>query len=103
MQVDTCEGLAADHHYRSNAQSEGSAQSSRVRRVSREFCGLNTDLPCEPASSIFVRADSTKITLWKALIVGEHPQTPCCGTAAGCPCALRVLQLEATRSASSTS
>ena len=77
MQVDTCEGLASDHHYRSNAQGEGSAQNSRVKRVSREFCGLNTDLPCEPASSIFVRADSTKITLWKALIVGECLPASC--------------------------
>ena len=83
-QVEEYEGIGADHHYRAQAQTDGAPQQARVRRCVREFCSLTTDLPCEAASSIFVRADARNLCLWKALIVGAPPAgalspASCCG------------------------
>ena len=71
-QVDEVEGLAKDHNNRQQVRGEGSQQRARTMRCMREFCSLASDLPCNPCSSVFVRADQGTITLWRALITGER-------------------------------
>ena len=52
----------------------GSAQ-SRLLRISKEIAGLVSSLPLHSASSIFVRADESRLDVMKALLTGP-PGTP---------------------------
>ena len=66
------EGLGEDHNNWQQVRAEGSQQRARTMRCMREFCSLGSDLPCNPCSSVFVRADQRNITLWRALITGAQ-------------------------------
>ena len=72
-QLGFLEGIADDHKYKSKARTEGATPRSRTVRLGKEIAGLNSDLPLNPTSSVFVRVDEQNVTLWRALITGERP------------------------------
>ena len=64
-------GIAANHAYQATATQEATAASrQRARRVASELASLESDLPVNASSSVFVCADEQQTVLWKALITG---------------------------------
>ncbi|MEW5308758.1 MAG: hypothetical protein WDW38_000692 [Sanguina aurantia] len=77
--VDYVEGVAgATHHYRTNCTAEAVCPKARTVRVAKEMSGLPQLLPISASSSVFVRVDEAKATVWRALIVGPE-DTPYSG------------------------
>ena len=70
-QLGFLEGIADDHKYRDSANREGARPRPRTVRLGKEIAGLNSDLPLNPTSSVFVRVDEQNVTVWRALITGE--------------------------------
>ncbi|CAD7703570.1 unnamed protein product [Ostreobium quekettii] len=78
IQLDFVEGLEGYNAYGPDSQRELSFPKERVVRLSRELSGLRSLLPCTASSSVFVRVDEQKLTLWQAIITGPE-DTPYSG------------------------
>lgn len=64
-------GIAINHLYKAEASMEPTVASRhRARRVASELASLESDLPINASSSVFVCADEQQTVLWKALITG---------------------------------
>lgn len=61
-----------------DSSAEGSFPKDRLVRLGREIAGLSSLLPLNPSSSVFVRIDEEKQTLWTAMIIGPE-DTPYSG------------------------
>jgi baculoviral IAP repeat-containing protein 6 len=73
-------GVAAAHRFAPDASREPTAPgAARARRVARELASLESDLPINTSSSVFVVADEANSTLWKALITGPADTPYACG------------------------
>jgi baculoviral IAP repeat-containing protein 6 len=71
FKVSLVPGIATNHVYQSNASKEPTAASrQRARRVASELASLESDLPINASSSVFVCADEQQTVLWKAMITG---------------------------------
>jgi ubiquitin-protein ligase len=70
---------AYKHHY-SNMISTGTAPSAKTIRLAQELADLSNALPCELTNSIFVRCDSQRMDVVKAIIMGSE-NTPYSGGA----------------------
>ena len=77
--LDTCPSLSGEHHYRADTKMAVPA-AAQQRRVAKECAGLAALLPCNPSSSVFVRAEEASTSLWRALITGPEG-TPYAGGA----------------------
>lgn len=80
LQVDFVSDISKDHAYANDLKKEAAFPKERVVRLGREISALNSLLPVNPSSSIFVRIDEQNLMLWKALIIGPE-ETP---YSAGC-------------------
>lgn len=69
-QVDMVTGLAANHLYKKQADSEAVAPRPRMVRVGKELASLMATLPLNHSSSVFVRVDEGNLVLWRAMITG---------------------------------
>jgi baculoviral IAP repeat-containing protein 6 len=67
----------------------GTSNARRTKRIMVEAPDLGTSLPLSLSSSIFVRVDSSRMHLWKALVTGPE-ETPY-----GCGCFVFDLHLPA--------
>lgn len=79
LQMDTWNGLSAGHLYEKSAAKESAHPRSRIHRVAKEVASLVADLPLSFSSSVFVRVDEQKATLWRALITGPEDTPYSCG------------------------
>ena len=76
--MDFDDDLCSRHQFQCDASKEASFPKDRLVRLGREIAGLGSLLPLDPSSSIFVRIDEQKQTLWTAMIVGPE-DTPYSG------------------------
>lgn len=77
-QVDFIPNLEKGHLFANDASRESSFSKERMVRLAREMAGLQSLLPVNHSSSILVRVDEQKFTLWRALIFGPE-DTPYSG------------------------
>ncbi|GMH42387.1 hypothetical protein BSKO_10306 [Bryopsis sp. KO-2023] len=77
-QVELVPNLENGHLFSSQASREASFPKERMVRLGRELAGLQSLLPVNHSSSILVRVDEQKLTLWRALIFGPE-DTPYSG------------------------
>ena len=76
--MDFLGGLQSLHAFTKEASAEQSCPRGRIVRLGREIAGLSSLLPLNPSSSVFVRIDDEKQTLWTAMIIGPE-DTPYSG------------------------
>lgn len=72
LQLGFVANLAKESKYAKSPSSEGAHPRQRMVRLGKEVASLNNDLPLNPSSSVFVRVDEQNMTLWQALITGQH-------------------------------
>jgi baculoviral IAP repeat-containing protein 6 len=64
-------GIAANHHYLQQSKDEPhQSTSKRAKKVAAHLVDLQSYLPINTSSSIFVVADEQQTILWKAIIIG---------------------------------
>lgn len=69
--MDTAD-IAHNHHYASKCAGVH-MPAAQTRRVAKEAASLQALLPLSLSSSVFVRMDTNKCSLWRALITGARP------------------------------
>ena len=77
-QLDFVSGLEESNVYSGDSCREAAYPKERMVRLSRELAGLRSLLPCTSSSSVFVRVDEQKLTLWQTMITGPD-DTPYSG------------------------
>jgi len=71
-------GKTDGHHFASVLGTESSVSRKKLVRLIQEVTSMQSGLPLNPASSVFVRTDSDRMDVMEAMIVGP-PNTPYSG------------------------